>query len=572
MSIEQPELPDVPFEARLSYWLHFVRDEHREEMMFLLRDAKLGGRVHQIDGKFHGWNNVIKHQAGEALAMRMLCRALKLPEEESKHLETLAFVHDARKHLDVDERRNLGDFTDDEKKKFSGRFDAIRADVDPDGNLLTATNEKFFFKIFHAGDPDPLPEDVLESRLNKLSRGELLQYYIDSIFLGNTIMPPLKRIKKTEEKSPLNAETDRTQALGRKYWDAERQAAPVIQRMIWEWLGREGSSEELPQFLKNEMNREMVEHWLNVHADSDAEISRDVPEVESPFHVEMVSDTQRAKKEQNEDQAILREENGTVLAGVLDGATSADDLNIQGRRLGKVAAIVAKATLKSLPMDTLPEQALYAINRNLQAVKATLQLPEHAELITTGLVIRLQKDGTLDYAGIGDSHLGIEENGTLSILTVDRMEPFERQEIAAGVAEAKIHNVPVTTILGAIPEKESSTWKVIHGMRTKENSPDGDGYGTLNGSPEKDMALYVDKGTVQLAKGSRVMLFTDGLALPVSMSADERVAFLQESLLSGGLDDVKNRQRALEEKDPDGVQYTRLKKHDDATGLLVERV
>lgn len=572
MALEKPDLPDVPFEARLSYWLQFIQEDHRDEMMFLLRDAKLGGRVHQADGKFKGWNNVIKHQAGEALAMRMLCRALKLPEEEAKRLETLAFVHDARKHLDVDERRRTGDFTADEKEKFSGRFDAIRADADPDGNLLTATNEKFFFKIFQEGDPDPLPENVLESRLKNLSRGELLQYYIDSIFLGNTVMSPLKRIEKTEEKSTLNDESERTTLLGRKYWDAERQAALVIQRMIWGWLRKEGPPEELPEFLKKEMNREMVEHWLSAHASSDAEISRDMPEGESPFHVEMVSDTQRAKKEQNEDQAVLREENGTVLAGVFDGATSADDLHVQGRRLGKVAAIVAKATLKSLPMDTQPEQALYAINRNLQAVKHALQLPEHAGLITTGLVIRLQKDGTLDYAGIGDSHLGIEESGMLSIPTVDRMEPFERQEIAAGVAEAKIHGIPVTTILGAVPEKESSTWKVIHGMRTKENAPDGGGYGTLNGSPEKDMALYVDKGTLRLAKSSRVMLFTDGLALPVSVSADDRKVFLQESLLSGGLDAVKNRQRALEEKDPNGEQYPRLKKHDDATGILVERV
>lgn len=97
----QSEGSHIPHEVRVRYWLDFARGEHRREMDLLLHKGKLGGKPHKVKNNWEGWNNVIKHNAGEAAAMRVLSLALALPGDQAGAQETFAFIHDAKKHLDV---------------------------------------------------------------------------------------------------------------------------------------------------------------------------------------------------------------------------------------------------------------------------------------------------------------------------------------------------------------------------------------------------------------------------------------------------------------------------------------
>ena len=143
---QQPLLPEskaLPHDIRAPYWGELLNDKHKTEMRILLREAKLGKKPKKIDGQWEGWNNVIKHQAGEAAAF-ILGKFLKQPQEQVERQETFALVHDAEKHAQV----KPGDFTVEEKTALDQKLQPIFQRVDPDGSLRIATNEAFFYKLF----------------------------------------------------------------------------------------------------------------------------------------------------------------------------------------------------------------------------------------------------------------------------------------------------------------------------------------------------------------------------------------------------------------------------------------
>jgi len=224
-------------------------------MELLLHEAKLGKKPRRAGERWEGWNNVIKHQAGEAVAMRVLCRALQVPPDQAQRQETLAFVHDARKHL---EARRYSDFTAQERSALRRKMEEILQEIDPDERLLTATNETFFYRVFERTEGA-----TWEEKIDRTPRDELLQYYIDSLFVNGAIVPPLERIAETEQRrQDLNEDVERTRRLGMKYWDAERRMATRVQEMIWGWLRERGvglpTPEHVPGYLRGEVEKEIL--------------------------------------------------------------------------------------------------------------------------------------------------------------------------------------------------------------------------------------------------------------------------------------------------------------------------
>jgi len=245
---------DIPFVVRLRFWLDFARGKHRREMHFLRHTAKLGKKPRKVDDRWHGWNNVIKHQVAQAIAIRVLAQALNVIPEMIERHETIAFVHDARKRLD----QAPYDFSDSELNEFEMQLREITEEVDPDGSLRMSTGEEFFLKVLTRTQGESIDE-----KIENTSRCELLQYYIDSVFLDGTIVSPQERIDRTEERKPhLNEDPEWTQTLGMKYWNAERIVVCRVQRVIWKWLMDQNvkisSPNSLPDFIRIRMNVAMA--------------------------------------------------------------------------------------------------------------------------------------------------------------------------------------------------------------------------------------------------------------------------------------------------------------------------
>ncbi len=257
LTSEQGE--NLPFALRIKFWLNFVRTGHKREMHLLLHKAKLGKKPRKVADRWEGWNNVIKHQAGEAIAMRMLGEALQLPGDQIERQERFAFVHDARKHI---EKAPYRDFTACDRRNLDSAFEEILDEVDPERRLSIATNEEFFYKLFERTDGMDL-----DAKITNTPQDELLQYYIDSIFIDGTITPPLERIAKTEaRRQDLNEDTDRQRRLGMKYWDAERIVAEKVETLVWELLGEKGihlaSPRDVPNFICTKIHEAIKRHSL----------------------------------------------------------------------------------------------------------------------------------------------------------------------------------------------------------------------------------------------------------------------------------------------------------------------
>ncbi|MFA6523261.1 MAG: hypothetical protein WCS85_02745 [Candidatus Peribacteraceae bacterium] len=256
--------PERQIQIRLRYWLDFVRNAHREEMTLLLRKAKLGKRPRRVGERWEGWNNVVKHQAGQAVAMHVVGQALELPVAQRERMEKFALIHDAEKHM----QRKPDDFTAEEQGGLTTTLESMHQETDPTGALRVATNEEFFYRIF-----ERTTGEGIDQKLMNIPQEELLQYYIDGIFLDGEIVPPLERIARTEaRRGDLNDDPVRCQRLGMKYWDAERLVAERVEAMICGWLKEKGivltAPDQLPAFIRRRMEEEMMRHWQDTHAEA----------------------------------------------------------------------------------------------------------------------------------------------------------------------------------------------------------------------------------------------------------------------------------------------------------------
>ncbi|MDP6561789.1 MAG: hypothetical protein QF793_02590 [Candidatus Peribacteraceae bacterium] len=263
-----PEYDEVPFEARTKYWLNFVREDHMREMQFLLKKAKLGNKPRKTGAGFVGWNNVMKHNVGQAAAMRVLGKALNLEDNATRNLEEYAFIHNPTIHRDKFQQKvsgggsteNLPDsekFTQAESEALDARSEELHDEIDPERWGALATSPEFFEYIANQ------PGQTIEEQAETVWFPQLLVYYIDALFDDSTLMAAHDRIERMEKRRPdLNADEDLTGDLGMKYWDAERAVSTKIQEMVWERLKENDieleSHEDVPEFIRKQIAQEML--------------------------------------------------------------------------------------------------------------------------------------------------------------------------------------------------------------------------------------------------------------------------------------------------------------------------
>lgn len=595
---KQEKQPEIPHQVRLRYWLDFARGKHRREMELLLHEAKLGGKPHKVGDHWGGWNNVIKHQAGEAAAFHVLGKALQLPSEQRERQETFAFVHDAEKHAQI----KPGDFAAlvernghqiPEREALRQSLGPILEETDPDGHLRIATNEEFFYELF-----ERTPGNSINEKIANTPKEELLQYYIDSIFIDGNIVPAPVRIAKTEaRREDLNTDPERTRRLGMKYWDAERLVAIKVEALIWQWLREKGidlvSPENVPAFIRQHMEQDMVMHWLEVHGRENVVVDL---EEGSNLAVETLCDTKRMEAsgalapEKNEDTGIVRQKGTIVLAGVFDGAT-----NI-GAELpmspGKAAAITCREAVANAPTHESPVDVLLRANCLLRGIASGLPLTaqERSEVLcAVGAVARLDTEmRTLDIASVADCHIVVLHlDGTYTWLTKNTSVDVERREIAAAVwgAEHPGASLPADNVLlnnldrvMTLPPQQRPAihhlddrrvLQVIAKNRRMENDPGGRGAPSLKGNDDDVLRRLIQEVSVPVQKGDELVLFTDG-GYPGPLSTPTQQEEVIHVLRAGGIQGLHAWVRQKEDADPSLRNPPRMKQYDDLVALRIQ--
>lgn len=591
----QKQHTEIPHQVRLRYWLDFARGKHRREMHLLLHEAKLGGKPHKVGNHWEGWNNVIKHQTGEAAAFRVLGHALRLPQEQQERQETFAFIHDAEKRAQI----KPGDFAAfverdghriSEREALRTSLQPILEETDPARHLRTATNEEFFYELF-----ERTPGNSIDEKIANTQKEELLQYYIDSIFIDGNIVPALERIAKTEERrKDLNDDPERSRRLGMKYWDAERLVAKKVEALMWQWLREQGtdlpSPENVPAFIRQKMEQDMVMHWLEVHGRENIVVDL---EEGSGLAVETLCNTKRTQAsgalapEQNEDTGIVRQKGTIILAGVFDGAT-----NI-GAKLplspGKAAAITCREAVAEAPTNESPVNILLRANRLVRSIAAGLPLTakEQSEVLcAVGAVARLDTETRkLTIASVADCHIVVLHlDGTHTWLTKNTSVNVERQEIAAAVWETEHPGAALpeeSVLLGNLervmtlplqqrpvirPLDDQRVLEVIARNRRLENDPGGRGAPSLKGGSDDALRRFIQEASIPVRKGDDIVLFTDG-GYPGPLSTLTQQEEVVHVLRARGIRGLHAWVRQREDADPSLRNPPRMKQYDDLVAL-----
>ena len=106
-------------------------------------------------------------------------------------------------------------------------------------------------------------------------------------------------------------------------------------------------------------------------------------------------------------------------------------------------------------------------------------------------------------------------------------------------------------------------------LRASRNRYNGGGGGWVF-APQAACAAHATSHTLEVPRGSRLLLATDGFLVLVTDYGRYDAKGLIAAVAEQGLTVLMEELRAIEAADPDGVRYPRFKQSDDATALFVE--
>ena len=216
-------------------------------------------------------------------------------------------------------------------------------------------------------------------------------------------------------------------------------------------------------------------------------------------------------REQNEDSLFPTtsgSSEGPVVLMVADG--------MGGAVAGEVASTLAVEAASTDLDDHAIEPIARVASANEAVIEATLADPSLAGMGTTLTLVRLNTDGTADFAHVGDSRAYILTEGAMRPLTTDHTlisELIELGKITAKEAQNHPHRHMLTRVLGIGP-------------------------------------IAIDAFSVELQPGDRILLCSDGLTTMVAdftieqiLDAGEGVeptawALIEQANTAGGVDNT----------------------------------
>ncbi|HUJ04395.1 MAG TPA: hypothetical protein VLW75_12205 [Rhizomicrobium sp.] len=261
----------------------------------------------------------------------------------------------------------------------------------------------------------------------------------------------------------------------------------------------------------------------------------------------------------NED-SFAHIENAAV---VFDGATGLGENLMPGESDAAWLAQFGARRLMAHIRDKRPKDALRAALADAEnsfkglrwrAPVATYEIP-FASLMFVSV-----SDGGFDAFWFGDCGLLVSREGAAVEVIGDT---FEKRAMEA--ARVKM----LADARGLAPAAGVNRPEYLQSLRKARNRVNSDAGGWLFG-PDPRAADHVAEAHVAATARTHLLLASDGFLALVSDYGRYDPGGLMNAALSKGLAALGEELRAIEDGDPEGRKYARLKKSDDATALLLK--
>lgn len=253
----------------------------------------------------------------------------------------------------------------------------------------------------------------------------------------------------------------------------------------------------------------------------------------------------------NEDAISL---NDTIF-GVFDGATS---LNAKKYKNGTTGGAMASEITRKIfarnndSLKNLAQKANSAIYDEM--IKNNVDTSDKTSLWSTSAAVVQLNDDSLEWMQIGDSLiLIIYKDGSFKVAVTDYDHDSETLNMWKKISH----------------KTDKQIFQVMGNQIKKVRKMMNVDYGVLNGETEFDS--FIKSGKENLENISHVLLFTDGLFIP-SENPSEKHDFQHfvELFRKGGLKEIRDYVRKIEQSDPECKQYPRFKKHDDIAAIAID--
>ncbi|QQZ10168.1 protein phosphatase 2C domain-containing protein [Heyndrickxia vini] len=279
---------------------------------------------------------------------------------------------------------------------------------------------------------------------------------------------------------------------------------------------------------------------------------------------------------QNEDACVINRENRIFAA--IDGATGFGGLS------GDVASNIIKQSLENISEHSLREKVREG-NKKLRLKTEELMnlslanLPKHERSTCSLAAIQLNDSQYFEYVSYGDCMIILQyKDHSIRIVTHDHVDILDTQAITIvhrmlldEQAEKGIdlNQLPEMESLSLLQEKKNKIKTFLLENRNKLNTYEG--YGIIDGSEEG--LKFMEYGVIPLINIKHILLLTDGLKMHTHQqdTGTQKNGWEQSAAIAfnHGINELYKQISQIEKEDPACIQYPRLKKHDDKTGILL---
>lgn len=265
--------------------------------------------------------------------------------------------------------------------------------------------------------------------------------------------------------------------------------------------------------------------------------------------------TKKGDASLNEDALIINE--ALQVYGVVDGATSLTPYrNQEGFTGGYIAGRLVASSFEQMNQDQSLEQVVLEANNTLQEqmVAEGVDVNDSSALWSAACVVIRIHPYSIEYIQAGDCMLLCQyKDGSVRVLTHPQVAHVDQKTLdrIAGLRDQGVVD-PIEIRQHLMPFLQEN--------RKKTNTLEG--YGVVNGSP--NFPHFLEKGTFNRANLKSLYMVSDGLFTGLTSWSD-----LVASIDKQGLTDFAESIFKMEEADGELLQFPRVKRSDDKTGIVL---